>query len=111
MCIRDRIIRYTKKDKNGKLTLCEDFLKFVPVCDLKGKALANTVLDSLQELGVNINYIQGQGLDGATSVSGPFQGCAGIIREKFLQSVYIHCASLSLNLALCHSCNVPIKLV
>ena len=40
-------IRYTTKDKNGKLTLREDFLKFVPVCDLKGKALANTVLDSL----------------------------------------------------------------
>ena len=82
-------IRYTTKDKNGKLTLLKDFLKFVPVFDLKGKALANTALDSLQELRVNIKYIREQGYDAAASTSGPFQGCAAIIREKFPQAVHL----------------------
>jgi hypothetical protein len=101
-------VRYTCKDNEDKYVLREDFLKFVPVTDTKGVTLANTLKQSLSEMGINLNHLRGQGYDGATSMSGKFQGCAVIMREQFPQAVYVHCASHSLNLALCHSCNIPV---
>ncbi|XP_045478380.1 uncharacterized protein LOC123683377 [Harmonia axyridis] len=60
----------------------EDFLQFVPVSDLTGKTvsdltgknLATVILKSLREFGIDTKYLRGQGYDGASAMSGKFNG-------------------------------------
>ena len=56
---------------------------------------------------INLKYFKRQGYEGASSMSGQFQGSAAVVREYFPQAVYVHVASHFLNLALFHSCNIP----
>lgn len=58
-------------------------MKLVPVTDTKGVTLANTLLQQLSEMGIHLKYLRGQGYDGASPMSGQFQGCAAIIRESY----------------------------
>ena len=57
---------------NGQIN--EDFLLFVPVTDVTGKGLASTLLTSLDFIGIDYNYMIGQGYDGAAAMSGVFHG-------------------------------------
>lgn len=53
-------VRYV--DKVGPIyNIREDFLRFVPVEDVTGKGLANTLITTLNEIGVNLTYLRGQG--------------------------------------------------
>lgn len=68
-------VRYTEKTSNG-IILREDFLIFVPVNDVTGKGLSFTLLETCKHLKMNLNFLVGQGYDGAAAMSGEFQGCA-----------------------------------
>lgn len=85
----------------------ETFLKFVPVTDLTGRNLANVLLRELEELKIDCNYMVGQGYDGASAMSGVFNGVQAHVREKCKCALYVHCASHSLNLAISDACSVP----
>lgn len=58
----------------GQKKLTEDFLQFIEVKDVSGKALADTILNNLQSMGIETKYLVGQGYDGAASMSGVFNG-------------------------------------
>lgn len=45
------------------LTLTEEFLQFVPTSDMTGKGIANLILESLKQFGVDTKYLRGQGYD------------------------------------------------
>ena len=62
------VIRYVDSDCVTR----EEFLGFLH-CDLgfSGKALAETVLGGLIDLGLDIRNCRGQGYDGPAAVSGP----------------------------------------
>ncbi|KAL4148749.1 hypothetical protein QTP88_002913 [Uroleucon formosanum] len=77
-----------------------DFLKFVPVHDVTGKGLATTVMDSLNELGLELKYLRGQGYDGAAAMSGHFNGVQAHVTKNYPLAHYIHCSFHSLNLAI-----------
>lgn len=98
--------RYTEKIKN-KFVLREDFLKFVPIDNTSGLALARTLQKEFLEMGVNLKYLKGQGYDGAAAMSGQLKGCAALLRKTFPEAIYVHCSSHALNLVLCHSCSIP----
>lgn len=49
--------------------------------------------------GVQCDVLFGQGFDGASNMSGKFNGVQAIIREQYPQAIYVHCAAHSLNLA------------
>lgn len=101
-------VRYVHKNViNSEFTICEDFLMFVPIHDLTGRALAKTMLESLQQMGLDLRYMRGQGYDGAAAMSGRFNGCQAVVQEQYPTALYVHCANHSLNLALTHSCTVP----
>jgi len=51
-------------------TMCESFLKFVPVDDVSGQSLANHIITELKGLNIEIKNLRGQGYDGAASMSG-----------------------------------------
>lgn len=82
----------------------------MPVYDLSGKGLAKVVVDSLCKCGIDIDYLRGQGHDGAAAMSGRFHGAQAFIREQHPLALYVHCSSHSLNLAIGDACSVaPIR--
>lgn len=66
-------VRYVERENNKSL-LVENFLQFVPVISTRGEDLANTILNTLESLGLNLGYLRGQGYDGAAAMSGAFNG-------------------------------------
>ncbi|GBM63244.1 hypothetical protein AVEN_52647-1 [Araneus ventricosus] len=63
-------VRYVE-DQSYKIR--EDFLTFVPVSDVTGAGLANTVLETLSILGLDLKKMRGQGYDGASTMRGQFR--------------------------------------
>lgn len=61
----------------------------------------------LRDKGVDVTYLCGQGYDGAANMSGRLNGVQAVIQREHPAALYMHCASHSLNLALCCSCSVP----
>lgn len=98
-------VRYVDHNEGGYVVR-EDFLGFVPVEDVTGQGLANTLLTTLKDMGVNLDCMRGQGYDGARAMSGRFKGCAANVREVFPQAFYVHCANHNLNLAITHACEI-----
>jgi hypothetical protein len=86
--------------------LCEDFIDFISVSDMTGVGLANTILSRLKQFQLDLTYLVGQGYDGASAMSGIFNGVQAIIRDEFPAASYVHCASHSLNLTLSSACKL-----
>jgi len=84
----------------------ESFLKFVPVTDLSGRSLAQTIIDELTKLKLDLNYLRGQGYDGAAAMSGKFNGVQACIRETYKSALYVHCSAHNLNLSVSYACNI-----
>ncbi|KAL4091320.1 hypothetical protein QTP88_026023 [Uroleucon formosanum] len=83
-----------------QFSLCIHFLTFVPVYDLSGEGLANTIKETLKKIGFDLNKMRGQGYDGAASMGGRFRGVQAIIKNMYPKALYTHCVSHSLNLCL-----------
>ena len=77
-------------------------------CDLglSGKALAETVLGGLIDLGLDIRNYLGQGYDGAAAVSGHINELSAHICKINNKAIYTHCHSHRLNLVIGQSCNI-----
>lgn len=53
----------------------------------------------LNRCGLDCNYLYGQGYDGASNMNGRFKGVQTIVRSKYPNAIYAHCAAHLLNLA------------
>nr|XP_015916929.2 zinc finger MYM-type protein 1-like [Parasteatoda tepidariorum] len=96
-------VRYVDKKK---FNITEQFLQFIPVHDLTGKAIATTILDQLQSIKVDIKKLRGQGYDGAASMSGKINGAQAQERSIVPSALYVHCSALILNLAVSKACEI-----
>lgn len=85
----------------------EDFLQFVPLSDVTGKGMAAVIVERLAAFGIDLNYLRGQGYDGAAAMSGRFNGVQAFIRQMYPLAVYVHCGAHSLNLAVSDACGLP----
>ena len=90
------VIRYVDKD----LVVREDFLGFVQITDLTGRALADMILGCLERMHIDCSYLVGQGYDGAAAMSGIYNRVQAVVKEKCPLATYVHCASHCLNLKL-----------
>ena len=97
------VIRYVYSDCGIR----EEFLGFLH-CDLglPGKALPQTVLGGLIDLGLDIGNCCGQGYDVAAAVSGRINGLSAHICKINSKAIYTHCHSHRLNLVIDASCNI-----
>ncbi|XP_062576880.1 52 kDa repressor of the inhibitor of the protein kinase-like [Saccostrea cucullata] len=86
----------------------EYFLGFVEADSTTGEALAETFLNTLEEYGINVNNIRGQGYDGAANMAGKHRGVQARIRQRIPYANYTHCRAHSLNLAIVHACKEPL---
>ena len=75
LCIRF----YDEKTKS----LREDFLGFVQANETTGAALAQTFIEALETIGIDIQKMRGQGYDGASNMAGKHNRVQAIIRRLF----------------------------
>lgn len=61
---------------------------------------------TLQELGLDLQYLRGQAYDGAGNMAGKSKGTAAVITSQYPLATYLHCASHCLNLAVVKSLEV-----
>lgn len=94
-------VRYVNENK-----IYEDFLQFVPAESLTGESLSNLIINSLEKFGLDLNNLVGQGYDGASNMSGQFNGVQAVIRRNYPKAIYVHCAAHSLNLAISKACEI-----
>ena len=97
------VIRYVDSEKRIR----EEFLGFVTVERITGKALAAALLSWLKEHNINVSFCRGQGYDGAFNMSSGTVGVQALIREVSLLTFYTHCHSHQLNLCIVKACSIP----
>ena len=97
-------------DASGEIR--KQFLGFLH-CELglSGKTLAETVLNGITNLTLDIHNCREQGNDGASSVAGYTNGLSAqiiCINEKAIYTIKTHCHSHRLNFVVAAFCNIQI---
>ena len=100
-------ICYVCESADGKsISIREEFLGFLHAKDLNGEYLSQQILSALSMWGLEPSNMRGQGYDGASNMSGKFQGVQARVSAVYSQAVYMNCACHVLNLALNNACEV-----
>ena len=93
------LLRYLDYNEDTKKAIVrEDFIAFVKATDLTGKGLARSILNTLEEADLDVQYLVGQGYDGAKAMSGHIKGVQAEVKKKCPAALYVHCCSHILNL-------------
>jgi hypothetical protein len=83
----------------------ERFLSFIHVHDLSAAGLASAIVTALQQLGVNLEHCIGQCYDGASVMSGCYNGVQMKFQELIRHAcMYVHCHAHKVNLVLVDTC-------
>ena len=95
------VVRWVKVTDNS-VEPTESFLGFVEVTSPDAQGLVDTTKRFLQELGIDILKLRGQGYDGANVMSGAYGGEQRLIKDMCPPSPvpFVHCASHNLNLVI-----------
>ena len=95
---------------DGECNIREEFIGFVKLERVRAVDIADAIIHTIENLGLSVQYLRGQGYDGAATMSGERSGVQARIRERQPKALYTHCAGHSLNLAVLNSCSIlPIK--
>ncbi|PFX33772.1 Zinc finger MYM-type protein 1 [Stylophora pistillata] len=92
-------------DKNNDVR--EDFIAFIHLPRITGEVIGETIVSTLQGLGLEIVNVRGQGYDGAANMSSDNVGVQRRIRERSPKAVYVHCSGHCPSLVISHSCALP----
>ena len=82
------------------VTIQEHFITFLPVEETTGKELTAVLLKELNDLGLQIKNIRGQGYDNGANMKGHKSGLQSRILEHNPRAFFTPCACHSLNLLL-----------
>ncbi|XP_063244851.1 zinc finger MYM-type protein 1-like [Bacillus rossius redtenbacheri] len=89
-----------------EMMLKEDFLQFVSTSDFTGKGISELILSSLTSFGIHLQYLRGQGYNGAADMSRRFNGVQAHVKTNYPTAIYIHCAAHFFNLVISKYCEV-----
>ncbi|KAL3060810.1 hypothetical protein OYC64_015201 [Pagothenia borchgrevinki] len=95
-------IRYIKHVNGAKI--CEEFLGFCPLAKQDAASITEAILSQLEKWGLEIDYLRGQGYDGASAMSGHVSGVQQRMKELQPRALFTHCRSHALNLVV-HGCS------
>lgn len=84
-----------------------EFVGMVSLEEMNAEAISNAILQVLEELGLNLKTLAGQGYDGCSSMSGCISGVQARIRKQQLPALYFHWASHHLDLVVNKANLVP----
>ena len=76
----------------------EAFLEYRPAVGLTADSLSKIILKFIQDCGLDLNNLVGQGYDGAAVMSGTASGVQKILHDKTPYGFYVHCSARRLNL-------------
>ncbi|XP_050066091.1 zinc finger MYM-type protein 1-like [Aphis gossypii] len=90
------VIRYVTEelDSNGipcSLNINESFMGFTNITDQSAKGIENAIMKSFEVNNIQINKCRGQGYDGASVMSGLYNGLQKRICKREPNAVYVHC--------------------
>ena len=77
----------------------ELFIGFYSTETTTADALYKLILDTMLRLNLPIEMLRGQCYDGASNMSGRYNGVQKLIKQRQPKAVYIHCAAHRMNLA------------
>lgn len=78
--------------------ISETFLGFYDLKDHSAEGMTDQVMNILREMNIPIQKCYGQGYDGASVMSGVYNGVQSRIKRIQPHAEYVHCASHNLNL-------------
>lgn len=107
LCVRYLKRFATNDEHKNEFKIVENFLKFVPLTETTGRSIADAVLKGLADCNIDTFFLRGQGFDGASAMSGAYNGAQAVIYAQHPKAPYVHCASHCLNLAITYSSKVP----
>lgn len=85
----------------------EKLIEFVECQETTGAAIAEKIIERVNELGLNMQNCRSQSYDGAANMAGVHKGCATKISELYPKAKYYYCLNHDLNLAVSKSCQLP----
>ncbi|XP_041376606.1 zinc finger MYM-type protein 1-like [Gigantopelta aegis] len=71
----------------------EDFIGVYSVSETTGASLSNMLQDALLRLNLPITHLRAQTYDGASNMSGKYQGCQALIKKVQPLANYTHCGA------------------
>ena len=92
------IVRYVKVD-SSQVQIKESFLNFLPLHRKNANEIIKSILDELQQNGLDIMMYRGQAYDNASTVAGIRSGVQCRIKQVNSKAISILCVNHSLNLA------------
>ncbi|CAN1841426.1 Zinc finger MYM-type protein 1 [Linum perenne] len=90
------ILRYV--NSNGILT--ERFFTIKCVADTSAATLKQVISDALSEYNLQVEKLRGQGYDGASNMSGQFNGLRALFLQDCSYAYFVHCFAHRLQLTL-----------
>ena len=90
-------------------TIEEHFMGFIPVEESTGKALTDSLLCMLQNLGLSLQDCRGQGYDNGANMKGKNVGVQKRIRDLNPKALFVPCACHSLNLVVCDAAKSSVQ--
>ena len=98
------VLRYVDPDT---ILVREDLVSFFEYDEgITGSNLAEKITDSLESFGLDLGKLRGQSYDGAGNMAGRIRGTAALISAQYPLTLYLHCASHALILAVVKSLEV-----
>jgi len=102
------VLRYVKSDGQ----VIERFIKCIDIYSHNAEYFTSTVIETIKQLGLNIENSVGQSYDNASNMAGKYTGLQARIKKKAPAAEYLPCAAHSLNLVgvrAVESCNNAVK--
>ena len=62
----------------------EEFIDILRESGTTGKAIAHTITSNLERFALELDYLRGQGYDGASNMAGKYNGTAALIQDTIL---------------------------
>ena len=84
----------------------ETYLGFEELKSTTGAGIAEKILASLENYGIDLLKMRGQAYDECAAMKGDINGAQAIIQRKYPEALYMHCSSHTLNLVVCHAAKV-----
>jgi len=97
------IVRYVKIDSNNEVQIKESFLNFFPLHGKNADEITKSILNELQQNGLDIMMCRGQAYDNASTMAGVRTGVQRRIKDINSKALFIPCGNHSLNLAGVHA--------
>ena len=91
-------------DREGNIR--EEFLKFLPLIRTTGEHIAGAILKAMENLGLNISNVRGQGYDRCSAMASDAVGAQAIIKRNSPKALWIHCSGHCLNLVIVNNCKL-----